>query len=67
MGRNDSGSPIGRLPPGAGQLAERLLLLHVGADDRLAGGPVLCVRLVDGAGPAVTVRALPSPQGPGRA
>lgn len=65
MGRNDSGSPIGRLPPGAGQLAERLLLLHVGADDRLAGGPVPCVRLVDGAGPAVTVRALPSPQGPG--
>lgn len=62
-----SGGSIGRLPLGAGQLAERLLLLRVGADGRLAVGSALCDLLVDGAELGVAVRVLLTFQGPGRA
>jgi hypothetical protein len=60
-------APIGRLPPKAGQLAEQLLLLRAGADDRLAVGLVLRDVLVDVAEADAAVRVLLTLQGLGRA
>jgi hypothetical protein len=50
-------------------LAERVFLLCVGADGRLAVGSVLCDLLVDAVGPGVAVAVgvlLASPWGGGR-